>query len=208
MKAAGNTVTTPQELDCRRRLVAAARTEFLRDGFHGASVERIAAAAGVAKQTLYNHFPGKDALFAETIRAGVRDVVVKLEDCPGSLHERLVAYGLALRAKLLSQEGIGWFRTLVGDLPRMPELGRVVWREGPMETQRQLAAFLVMAMDRGDLRRDDPAFAAEMLNSMLLNSDRTLSLFAPDHRVSVDRDKTERIIACFLRAYHPDRGSP
>jgi len=177
----------------------------MKDGFRGASVDRIAAAAGVAKQTVYNHFPSKEALFEETIRTGVRDVVVELDDAPGNLPDRLVAYGHALRRKLLSPEGLAWFRALVGELPRLPELGRLIWREGPMETHRHLAEFIDGAMRRGELRQDDPALAAEMLNGMLIHYDRTRSLFAVVEPAPAAQ-RVEQIIACFMRAYQPDRG--
>lgn len=191
------------ESDCRSRVVEAARVAFMRDGFRGASVERIAAAAGVAKQTLYNHFPSKEVLFEETIRVGVRDIVVELDDAPGDIRDRLAAFGQALRKKLLSPEGLDWYRTVVADLSRMPELGRIVWRQGPYETVRRLADFLAAAMDRGELRRDDQMFAAEMLNSMLINLDRTRGLLAGDLEHEADPEKVARIITCFLRAYQP-----
>ncbi len=177
---------------------------FMHDGFRGASVDRIAAAAGVAKQTLYNHFPSKEALFEETIRVGVRDVLVELDDTPGDVRDRIVAFSLAFRRKLLSPEGLDWYRTVVADISRMPELGRIVWRQGPYETLRHLADFLATAMDRGELRRDDPMFAAEMLNSMLINLDRTRGLLAGVFEPDTDPDKVERIVACFLRAYRPE----
>jgi AcrR family transcriptional regulator len=191
------------ESDCRRRLIEAARQEFCRDGFRGASVDRIAAAAGVAKQTFYNHFPTKEALFEETIRLGVRDIVVELDDAPGDVHDRLIAFSLALRKKLLSPEGLEWYRTAIADLSRLPELARIVWRQGPLETVSRLADFLASAMDRGELRRGDPMFAAEMLNGMLINLDRTRGLLAGDLNPNADPEKVERIVACFLRAYQP-----
>jgi TetR/AcrR family transcriptional regulator, mexJK operon transcriptional repressor len=193
----------PSECDSRRRLIEAARVVFMRDGFRGASVDRIAASAGVAKQTLYNHFPSKEALFEETIRLGVRDIVVELDDAPGDLRVRLIAFGQAFRKKLLSPEGLDWYRTLIADLSRLPDLARIVWRQGPLETVSRLADFLAIAMERGELRRDDPIFAAEMLNSMLINLDRTRCLLAGDFDPNADPDKVERIVACFLRAYQP-----
>ncbi len=47
----------------RDRLLAAARTVFARRGFHGASVEEIAAEAGYSTGALYSNFDGKHALF-------------------------------------------------------------------------------------------------------------------------------------------------
>src|SRR2546430_13534296 len=43
----------------RARVLRAASRSFLRHGYH-TSVEEIARRAGVAKQTLYHHFPSKD----------------------------------------------------------------------------------------------------------------------------------------------------
>jgi TetR/AcrR family transcriptional repressor of mexJK operon len=192
------------ESHTRQRLLEAAGAEFQRHGLRGVSVDRIAAAAGVAKQTVYNHFPSKEALFEATICAGVHDIVVELGDGPGGIGQRLFAFAVALRARLLSPDGLAWYRTMIADLPAMPELGRMVWRQGPETTLLHLANFLAAAMDRGELRRDDPMFAAEVLNSMLVNTDRTRALLTgscPDQP-----ERIERIVACFLRAYQAERG--
>ncbi|MBC7460963.1 MAG: TetR/AcrR family transcriptional regulator [Thermoleophilia bacterium] len=51
----------------RQVILAAARREFARAGYHGASTARIAQAAGCSEPMLYKHFSGKQALFAETL---------------------------------------------------------------------------------------------------------------------------------------------
>jgi AcrR family transcriptional regulator len=48
-------------------LLDAACSVFGRVGFHDASMEAIAEAAGATKPTLYAHFGGKDALYAATL---------------------------------------------------------------------------------------------------------------------------------------------
>lgn len=52
----------------RDRLLGAATKLFYRDGFHAVGIDRILDEAGVAKMTLYNHFPSKDTLIAEALR--------------------------------------------------------------------------------------------------------------------------------------------
>jgi AcrR family transcriptional regulator len=47
----------------RERLLDGARSVFARRGFHGASVEEIAAEAGFSTGALYSNFDGKQALF-------------------------------------------------------------------------------------------------------------------------------------------------
>jgi AcrR family transcriptional regulator len=53
----------------RDRIVAVARDLFYRHGVRGVSVDAIAEAAGTNKMTLYRHFPSKDVLIAECLRA-------------------------------------------------------------------------------------------------------------------------------------------
>jgi AcrR family transcriptional regulator len=48
----------------RERILEAAARLFLRDGFRAVGIDRIIAEAGVAKMTLYAHFPSKDDLIA------------------------------------------------------------------------------------------------------------------------------------------------
>ena len=47
----------------RRQLLQVALTVFSERGYHGASMEEIADAAGVSKPVLYQHFPGKHELY-------------------------------------------------------------------------------------------------------------------------------------------------
>src|SRR2546423_644283 len=47
----------------KSELIEAARTVFLRRGFHGASLDEIAEEAGYTKGAVYSNFEGKDELF-------------------------------------------------------------------------------------------------------------------------------------------------
>jgi AcrR family transcriptional regulator len=78
--------------ELRRRILAAAKREFLEKGFEGASLRAIAAAAGTAKSNLHNYFEDKDALFlalaspvAGLIRRALEIAAAKNADArPGS----------------------------------------------------------------------------------------------------------------------------
>jgi AcrR family transcriptional regulator len=56
----------------RNTILAAATRQFARKGYDGASMSGIAAAAGITKPVLYDHFASKDALF-ETLLRSIRD---------------------------------------------------------------------------------------------------------------------------------------
>jgi AcrR family transcriptional regulator len=51
----------------RQQLLQAATTEFAREGYVGANINRISRAAGFAKGTIYNYFPSKRALMLALI---------------------------------------------------------------------------------------------------------------------------------------------
>lgn len=57
--------------DRRVALLAAARTEFARHGFHGAGTAAIARAADCSEAILYRHFRSKRELLAEVLRAEI-----------------------------------------------------------------------------------------------------------------------------------------
>ena len=52
----------------RDHLVQTAAELFGREGFHATGIDRVLAAAGVAKMTLYNHFRSKDELILAALR--------------------------------------------------------------------------------------------------------------------------------------------
>ena len=52
-----------QARDIRARLLAAARTVFLREGYHGASLDEVVRIAGLTKGAVYSRFASKAELF-------------------------------------------------------------------------------------------------------------------------------------------------
>ncbi|GAC1436006.1 MAG: TetR family transcriptional regulator [Solirubrobacteraceae bacterium] len=63
----------------RERLLAAARSTFAARGYHGASVDEIAAAAGFSSGALYSNFDGKEDLFLELLRCELAEQAATIE---------------------------------------------------------------------------------------------------------------------------------
>lgn len=59
--------------ETRRKIVAVAMRLFRENGFDATAMERIAAEADIAKGTLYNYFPVKEAIVDEYIRRSFAD---------------------------------------------------------------------------------------------------------------------------------------
>ena len=187
--------------DNRERVLRAAAEAFLQRGYH-ASVDDIARRAGVAKQTVYHHFPSKDRLFQAAAGDLAKHVVVELEAAPRDVRAALVGFARAYRKRALGAEGLAMFRTLTAEVPRFPDLARAVYQGGAGEMVRRLAVFLHAAMAAGQLRRDDPQFAAELLLSMLAGQERVRRLYGLNGAEAESR-RVPRIVDCFLRAYRP-----
>jgi TetR/AcrR family transcriptional repressor of mexJK operon len=186
----------------RERVLRAATTSFLARGY-GSSIDAIARRAGVAKQTVYHHFPSKDELFKEVARELAKNVLVELDAEPQDLRAGLVRFGAAYRRRVLGAGGIATFRTLVPEIPRFRALARAMYANSAGETVRRLAAYLGAAMEAGRLRKDDPEFAAELLLGMLTGQDRIKRLFCVLRAADPDPRYSARIVDCFLRAYLP-----
>ena len=169
----------PECTDCRTRIVQAAREVFVEDGYR-ASIDTVAARAGVARQTLYNHFESKAELFAEVIRRVTAHLLVSLDGDGQSLRDRLISFGLAYRYRLLNQDGLGLFRILVAESQQFPDLVRTAYRSGPAMTENRVREVIERAIAEGELSAADPEFATRMLLSMLVGSVRTHYLFSGD----------------------------
>lgn len=89
----------------RAQLVAAARDVFLRHGLSGARTRTIAEYAGVSEALLYQHFPSKQALFAEAILAPLEQLAETLaqqcEQLPGLAGPQRRASSVEIHAGVL-----------------------------------------------------------------------------------------------------------
>ena len=177
----------------RERVLRAATSSFLARGY-GSSIDDIARRAGVARQTVYQHFASKDELFKAVAGDLAKRVLVELEG--EDVRRSLLRFGLEYRKRALGAQGIATFRTLVPEVPRFRALARNMYANTAGEMVRRLAAFL-----QQKLNLPDPEFAAEMLLSMLTGHDRLKRLFAVAPGAESEAARTARIVDLFLRAY-------
>jgi len=114
----------------RAAILAAAVRVFVRDGFSGATVDDIAALAGVGKQTVYNYFGDKNQLFLAAIQ-GARPAGAEPADlvpADGDPAGVLTALGERVLDAVLDPERAALHRLTIAELDRHPELQRM-WSE-------------------------------------------------------------------------------
>ena len=166
-----NTSPTPSRLTDRKRaaILDAAVAEFRQSGYEATSMDRVAASAGVSKRTVYNHFPSKEALFAQILHQLSERIAEELD----------LAYrsDRSLRAQLL--ELVTQKLRLLHD-PFFADLARVAIAAGihsPERAQEMVARmsdreegltlWIRAAADAGKLKTNDPVFASMQLQGLV-----------------------------------------
>jgi TetR/AcrR family transcriptional regulator of autoinduction and epiphytic fitness len=92
-------------------------------------MDRIAQRAGVSKRTVYNHFPGKEALFQECVSVLVArmDAQAHAGDDPDApVAERLRAYASRKLRTALDPDAVATTRALMAEVIRDPALARSI----------------------------------------------------------------------------------
>ncbi len=158
----------------RKVILGAAANEFATEGFEGASINRIIAAAELSKGGLYYYFEDKEDLYAAVMDDVMDRVVEVLADLPAPTDA--ATYWSTLR--------VGMDRLNAAFLhdTRLAALGRGLYRRGGnnatyerlIERTRGWVRQLVeMGQTVGAVRSDVPvAFLAESLTGMLIAMDR------------------------------------
>ncbi|GAA3390476.1 TetR/AcrR family transcriptional regulator [Cryptosporangium minutisporangium] len=196
----------------RRAIVDAALAEFLAAGYTGAGMDRVAAAAGVSKVTVYAHFHDKRTLFeavftsavadAETAGAPIVEALAESDDLPRDLR----TFAREHVATVTQPHLIRLRRMLIGEAERFPELARAWHRAAPERGHAVLAAAIERLTARGVLSAADPLLAAQHLNYLILSIPLNEAMFAV--RETFDEAELQRwadeAVHVFLAAY----GSP
>jgi TetR/AcrR family transcriptional regulator, mexJK operon transcriptional repressor len=191
-------------------ILGAATEVFLREGYARASVDAIAEAAGVGKQTVYGHFGDKQQLFLAVVEhasaASPLDPADLITDT-GDPEADLTRAARWLVRAVTTPEIAALHRLTIAELTHHPELLRY-WRDegrsqGLMEA---IAAYLAACDRRGTLTVPDPATTARQFVLLASVEAQTRSLRGTEplsarETGAIARD-TARLI---VRAHQPGR---
>ena len=101
----------------REQLVDIARGLFAERAFDGTSIEEIAARAGVSKPVVYEHFGGKEGLYAVVVDREVRRLLGMMQESLDSAHPRALLEQAAFALLDYIEQAPDGFRILVRDSP-------------------------------------------------------------------------------------------
>ncbi|WNG48645.1 TetR/AcrR family transcriptional regulator [Archangium minus] len=162
-------------IDKREAILEAAFTVFARQGYAQACVNEIAAEAGVAKPTVYNHLTDKANLFRHAMEAAAERALAadlaaieRLAD-RGNDDLRAALEDVGYRLLRAHDDARAWAlrRLLYAEIVRDPELLDIVRGRGANRVTESLADRLARLSLAGLLRVREPVEAAEQLLALL-----------------------------------------
>ena len=165
-------VNAKTRADTRQRLLDAAADTFAERGYHGTRIDSVSQRAGVAKGTIYNYFPSKEAvletLVAEACLLAADAALATPDDAPTQARlEAFVAANLRWARRRQSLAVLFARELLAGDA----EIKRLI-RRAAAPCLQKLAGIFQDGIDRGEVRSDAApqalAFTFISLANMLL----------------------------------------
>jgi AcrR family transcriptional regulator len=180
-------------------IVQAARRVIAESGFDDASMERIAAEAGISKGTIYLYFRNKEELLAQVAQHGFEELMERAKQATGrarTAQAKLV--GLSRAAIEHTAENREMFRVIQErsqfGFRRESLLGRTL-EENRESLVQHVAAIVAAGAEHGEIRACDhrrvARFLIEILRGALIDRVQTQS------HSGVDRD-AEAIVDFFL----------
>jgi AcrR family transcriptional regulator len=169
----------------RQAILTAARAAFLEHGYAGTSMDQIAAAAAVSKQTVYKHFADKDRLFESVVTGDISDaeqqsraVLAALPDSD-DLATDLRGFARQHLVTVTQPHLIRLRRVVIAAADRFPDLADTWYANGPERGAATLADRFARLAERGRLRLDDPLLAAQHFNWLVLSIPLNRAMFRP-----------------------------
>lgn len=190
----------------RQAILDAATTAFLHAGY-AASVDDIAAAAGVGKQTVYRHFGDKQALFIAALasaREGVAGEAAGPVADTGDPLRDLTRRGEYVLSTALSPTLAALHRLTIAEITKHPELGRHWGDTSAPYLDDDLTAYLRRCHADGTLDVPDPARAARQFAFLLITEGRVATAYGTEpltiaRRRAIARETADLIV----RAHRP-----
>jgi TetR/AcrR family transcriptional regulator of autoinduction and epiphytic fitness len=191
-------------------LVAAAEAVFLKKGYHQATMNDVAKAAGMSKKTIYELVDSKVELFF-SILADHHEKIAFPPPQPGwSVADTLTANLLALGRFLLEPAQIALIRLIMAEYTHSPDFGRVFMRSRLMKAKSKLEDALASVAREQGVPAAQAKEGSAMLFGMALGEFHigTLIGFRPPPSRQALETRVRRAVEIFLAGVCPEESTP
>lgn len=202
-----------QENEKGRAIFDAAMALFLEEGYDGASMDRIAARAGVSKRTVYNRFKSKEDLFAAVIRDMCCQILPMGAPEAGFDEEPerfLTRFARNFLNFTMEPRMLALHRLLSFEAARAPQLGALFFQNGPQKVLTLLADYFARQTALGRLEIADYEKAAGQLMALIKEPLHFSALFGqwPEDLAAAIEAQADAGVAAFLKLYGASGGPP
>lgn len=195
----------PKSASKNAQILEAASKLFVDQGFDGVSMDAIAAAADVSKQTIYSHFGGKEELFSQVVanKCVAYELSEEFLDPERPIRGMLEEIGMRFLKLLLSREALAVHRLLIESGDRHPSLAQRYFQAGPERMITLVSGYLRGQSRRGRFAVTDFRAAASQWLFMVKGEAHMCSVLHlpvdtdPEHM----RGHVLRCVDVLLRAY-------
>lgn len=185
--------------------------EFLENGYAGARIDKIVAAAGVSKATVYRHFPDKEAIFAALIqRMARRKELFRLQN-PQACGEEPIAFLKRCANGMLDNvasdpQVLTFLRMIIGESGRFPELARAFVQHIEKPTLDVLTDYF---QSHPTLQIADPEVAARSFIGTLIHFVMLRDVLHGGDIVPMQRDRLlDSLLALIIRNNQDKKEDP
>ncbi|MBP2326349.1 AcrR family transcriptional regulator [Kibdelosporangium banguiense] len=191
----------------RRAITEAARKVFGREGYSRASIDMIAAEAGVSKRTIYNHFADKEQLFLTVALEGANEVTATIAHIMDrhlrkivDLEQDLIDFSMERIAAVTTfPDHFALVRTIEAEAGHIPPQILKAWIDaGPQTAHLRLAPYLRQIADRGLLEIDDAERAATHLTLLTITAVNHQTFYGA---ISLSPDEIAEVVVSGVRAF-------
>ncbi|QUH00920.1 TetR/AcrR family transcriptional regulator [Saccharopolyspora erythraea] len=201
--------TSRGRIDKRQAILDAAFTVFARQGYSQTCVQEIAEEAGVAKLTVYNHLSDKENLFRQAVEAAADAVaaeglavVERLREPGADLPAATADLARRMLQVVTGKRALALRWLTYAQVARFPDLVESVQRRTSTRITEALADRFARLSLSGELRRCDPAQAAEQFMALLTGPVEARSRLGTRRLpASETRAVAAAAVDTFLRAY-------
>jgi len=192
-----------------RRILQAARRLFVERGLVGVNMDLIASEAGVARQTIYNRFDSKEAVFEAALTAhweSLGDALMAHLDTEGDPAVVLRQVADDVLRFIDDHDQIAMTRMVIAESRFMPKLAQDFYRLGKAPLFKRFVAYLDQAHKIGRLRIASPDLAAHQFLGMIQEPLLWPKVIGVSAASKVDEaEVVQSAIAVFLKAYAIER---
>ncbi|MFB2838259.1 TetR/AcrR family transcriptional regulator [Floridanema evergladense] len=185
----------------REQILQGAMRIFLHHGYAATSMDRVAAEAGVSKQTIYSHFQDKEGLFRAlidrvTIRRLRAEYQTESELFQGEPVTVLIRLANTILQRMEDPEYIALIRLVIAESGRFPELAELYSNTVVQYGYRNLSAYF---QSHPELNISDPEATTRIFIGTIVGFILSQEVLQGKHTMPMEKERLiKSLIRCIL----------